>query len=473
MNYFISKFFIIRTVNGFFALAAIIIFTRLLSEEQYGDYAICIAIANGMCGIFYQWLYSIYARYFIVYINKQNILAKAITLGFIISTILCLLLFIILFFILDFTFFIKKIYIIIVFFIGIFLGIYNLLLQAANSNLKIIHYGIISWFKGFSFLIIGIILIKLGLDQVGLLLAYLLSVICIFIIFKSNYSFSLIELKGSYYNYNYKNELFRYGLPLVVNNLAINIVDIADRFIIYNFLGSTSLAHYSTSYDLITLIVGSLFSVLYLAKFPTVLKFYEKGEITKCKKEIHKLGKNILDIGFPVVFIIIMLSEDISKFLLAANFVENSTKIMPIIAIAIFLSALKNYYFDLAFQLTKNTKYLVYISFFMAFFNLLLNLVLINDYGIISCAWVTFVSFLTGSILSLFFGKNFFALPSLFKDLIENCIAAFCMILLILLLPSLTNFNNLHVIIKIIICNLFFYCTKYLFVKIKDIYLIN
>jgi len=61
--------------------------------------------------------------------------------------------------------------------------------------------------------------------------------------------------------------MFRYVLPLAFNNLAIAVVDVADRFMIGIFLGVAKVAPYVVAYDLVQQPVGPSMNVLFWQLF--------------------------------------------------------------------------------------------------------------------------------------------------------------------------------------------------------------
>ena len=63
-------YFAVRVGNGVFAIATLAFFTRLLSQEEYGMYALCMAEATFASGVLFQWLNVAISRFYPHHLQK-------------------------------------------------------------------------------------------------------------------------------------------------------------------------------------------------------------------------------------------------------------------------------------------------------------------------------------------------------------------------------------------------------------------
>ena len=109
---------------------------------------------------------------------------------------------------------------------------------------------------------------------------------------------------------------------------------------------------------------------------------------------------------------------------------------MPWLAAAIFVGAFKSYFLDVVFQLRHATKYQGYIAILMAAVNILLNLLLLPNYGVIAAAWATLAAFSVGALASWIVGKSVFLLPALGDTFWQSALASATMAVVVYLIPS-------------------------------------
>src|SRR5690606_37697835 len=111
-------------------------------------------------------------------------------------------------------------------------------------------------------------------------------------------------------------------------------------------------------------------------------------------------------LGFTAV------KEEISGIFLGNDFAATSMMLIPILALSVLLSAIKSYYFDYAFQITKTTWLQSIPPMLAAFINCVLNYVLIRSMGEIGAAYATLISYAAYLLLTVALSKRVFKLPA-------------------------------------------------------------
>ena len=421
-----------RAGNGVFAIAALAIFTRLLSPEEYGVYALGLAVATIASGVLFQWLNIVISRFYPLHLDDPIKVMGVISYGFWVVTAFAVSIFIGLFPFLG-MFGVEAITGFALFLVTIALGRYTLALQMANAESRPERYGQLSFAKGGGALLASCIFINNGFGERGALLGFLAGLVLAVISFAPD---PLLLFKFGSVDKRRAKIFYQYGLPLAFNHLAIAAVDVADRFMIGVLLGVAQVAPYAVAYDLAQQLVGPMMNVLFLASFPLIVQTFASAQDEITHKHLQALGSNLIGLGLPVAAGVGFFAGDISEIIFGNNYRQHASSVMPWLASAIFIGAFKSFYLDVVFQLRNATKYLGYIAILMATVNIFMNLLLLPSYGVVAAAWATLAAFTVGALSSWVFGRSFFALPSLGKDLCGSAGATASMLVVLYLLPS-------------------------------------
>ena len=444
MNFQTLQYLIIRAGNGIFAIVTIAAFTRFLNVEEYGIYTIGMSLVTVISGAFYNWLNAFYSRFIFENKNNPNKLIISIILGFGISTLLVSGIYVGIYIFSTFYDF-NGLFIVIMLITTLLLGIYSFALQVKNSSGSTLGYLQLSWIKAGVSIFIGLALVLYDWGSKGAMIGFLIGILfTLFTILPIKLpQFSIVNIDFRYFRF-----MLIYGLPLSLNYIIIAIVDVADRLIIANILGVSKVASYAAAYDLTQQTVGPILNILYLTAFPLIIKNIKSNMIYQ-NYLLKDLGSKILIIGMPFSFGIAVLSDDIANIIFDINYRSEASIIMPWIAVGIFCSCLKNYYYDIVFQIKNKTNFLLIISIIMIFLNIFLNIYFLPRFGIIAAAWISFFTFFIGAVASCILGLKFFLLPNLRREWIISIISSATMVFIIFTLPK--DLNCIYLIIKAMI----------------------
>ncbi len=428
----ILRYFIVRAGNGIISIATMVVFTRLLSPTEYGAYALAMAIATVVSSVLFQWLNEAVGRFYPMHLDDPDKIMVVASRGFLAAagTATFLLVGALPF---HEVLSMSPAVVGILFLITVMLGRYTLALQVVNAQSKLVSYGLLSWAKNGGGLLVGFILIYNGMGVLGALLGFLAGLVFAVIAFAPK--LGILKQLGNC-DQGLSLEMFRYGLPLSFNFLAIVVVDVVDRFMIGSLLGVAHVAPYAVAYDLVQQSVGPIMNVIFLATFHLIVKAFESGGDDQARILLHDLGSRLIAVGLPVAVGIGILASDISAIIFGSGYRHDASVFMPWLSAAIFVATFKSYYLDVVFQLRHATKYLGYIAILMAVVNIFLNLLLLKHYGVIAAAWSTFAAFTVGALVSLVFGKSIFSRPNLGSILWRSVVASACMAIVLYIMPS-------------------------------------
>ncbi len=404
---------------GLINFLALVLYTRLLTPEQYGQYALVLAGLGLVQVVGFQWLGLCLARFLPANSDAPGRFLSEIkflfaTLAFLFSAV------------------------------GLVVALLwpdpvwqrllalavPLLIAHAWFELNLIHaaaalkpslYGRINLTKSAVALALGSLLAWVGLGAYsplwGLLLGASLS--------------TLVVGRGIWQGVKFIRPdpekikmLFAYGMPLAANFALVWVVASSDRFLLGWLLDVGSAGQYAVGYDLAQHSIGMLLMIVNLAAYPLAIHALERSGAEAARVQLRKNGAVIFSMAFAASAGVAVLAPLLGGLLLGAEYRDTAIELLPWVALAAALSGVKAYYFDIAFHLGRGTVKLVWISVAAAFVNVIFNLVWIPHYGILGAAYATVLAYLVGTVASAWLGRHFFVLPNIIPLVVSALIVA-------------------------------------------------
>ncbi len=414
-------YFLGRIIPGIVSLLALALYTRLLTAEQYGQYALVMAAVSIVNAVCFQWLSLSVGRFLPKHDNQaETLLSTTFISFFILVTITGLLGGAVACFWPD-----KNLrwFIVIALVIGWLQAWYDLNLKIINIRMLSIRYGVINSIKAVLTLVLGLGLFYLGLGVIGILLGLILGLLI------SAY-FSRTHWRGiskQFYSKLMLKDFMSYGMPLTLTFLLTLTLDVSDRFLISWFLNTESVGTYAAAYDLTQQSLGMLMGVIHLAAFPLALRALEEKSEEHARNQLKQNLLILLMISIPATTALVILADNIAFVMLGTEFRVGASHIIMIIALAIFIAGIKSYYFDYSFQLRNKMQGLIWVTLFAAITNISLNLWCIPKYGLLGAAYATLAAFIIGLLVSWHLGRKLFRLPSFPNELYKIILASLAM----------------------------------------------
>jgi O-antigen/teichoic acid export membrane protein len=407
-------YFLSKGVPGLINFVAIALYTRLLSPGEYGEYALVIAAVTFVNTTFFHWLRLGLLRYNPKYEgNQKAMFISSITATFISMTILTVFLGTGVF--IAYTPFHSMV---LLWFLGIGLltmqSMFDLFTEYLRSELSSKLFGIVTALKVVLSLIIAVILIKFfGFGAEGIILGLIIGIFLSIVFFVPKYLY-LINIK--LIDKEMIKEVVKYSVPFIAALSMEAIILNTDRYLIGWIMDKEAVGIYAVSYDLAKQILFLLMMIINLAAYPLVVKALETGGIKDCQKQLNENTSLLLLVSVPATTGMILLSESFTGIFLGESFQGKASVIFSLIAFAIFIQGFKMYYFDLAFQLGKNTKLQIWPVLAAAVLNVILNLFLIPEHGIFGSAYATIIAYIVSVLMSALIGKKIFPLTFPFRE---------------------------------------------------------
>lgn len=389
------------------SVTTLMVFTRFMTPSEFGEYSLTVNIVSTAVAVFAGFLIIGLGRFEpAVEGNEERIklhstiMITAVLLGLIGAF------FIIVLFFLDLLppLSVNYYFIVVLFFITFYLLLGQRLI---NANLQPIKYGVSQALKNILLLVFGSVAFFLGYGVNGVLgslvFASLIAALPALSLWKK------IALKS--YDLNILKQIWSYGAPLTFLYLFVMIISFSDRIFIDIMLDSSSVGLYSASYDFTQYTLGLIATTLHLAAFPIILKAYEEEGSHKTTVLLYTNVRILLFLMIPVTLGFISVKNEVAKIFFGEPFLVSSVMLIPILAFTVLLSSVKSYYFDYAFQLTKNTWLQALAPLIAATVNVFLNYIFILKMGIVGAAYATLISYVVYLAFTIFLSLKVFSLP--------------------------------------------------------------
>lgn len=429
------------------SITALMVFTRLMSPSQFGEYSLTVNIASTAVAVFANFLVIGLGRFepaLKTTEEREKLHSTIIITALIIS--LCLILLVVMLSLSGFlpNLSVDYFFVVFIFFFTTYLALSQRLM---NANLKPMKYGA-------SIALKNILLLLLG--SIGLLVGYGVTVVLASLAFASLIAalpavnlWEKITLKN--YDLSILKQIWSYGAPLTLLYIFVMIISFSDRIFIDIMLRGSDVGLYSASYDLTQYTLGIIATVIHLAAFPIILKTYEREGSEKARMLLYTTIRILLFMMIPVTVGFISVKDEFATIFLGEAFFSSSSALIPILAFSVFFLSVKSYYFDYTFQLTKTTWFQTIPPFIAASINCILNYIFILKLGIIGAAYATLISCITYLVFTVYLSNKVFKLP-LFPWALTIKIALSTLLMWYVLFILKLNLNVISLlIIKVII----------------------
>jgi len=412
-------------------LCAISVYSRLLSPEAYGQYALVIAGVGLANKLVFEWLRLSLLRFLPGYQTQRSMFVSTLFAGFASLLLLTAILGGAALLAIDDPVWLELTA------IGLPLlwiqALFDVHLEFQRSQLSPVTYGIMSLSKALLALAFGVALVWAGFGAIALLFGLMIGLLVPLL---PPLIHELRSARPALVDRALLVTLCRYGAPLAMTAALGFIVQNSDRFMIAWLLDDAAVGRYALTYDLANSSVGVVFMVVNLAAYPLVIRALERDGREAAQHQLRLSLKALVGVGLPATAGLVMIAPNAATVLLGDQFQENAALLMRWIAIGTLLNQMRAFYFDLAFQLARSTLMQMWVSASSALLNVVLNLWWIPAAGIMGAAYATVVSYGFAVVASGLLGRSAFPLPAPDGDIAKIGVATVAMTLALWLMGN-------------------------------------
>ena len=228
----------------------------------------------------------------------------------------------------------------------------------------------------------------------------------------------------------------RYGYPIAAGLILSLVLASTDRFLLAAFLDEAAVGAYHAGYSIANRTLDVLFIWLGAAGTPALIMALERGGAERLRIAAREQGAIFILIGLPAAVGVALVANPLSEVLIGEDLRGAVSQVTPWIALSALLSGLCSYYFGQAFVLSRRTSLLLVTVGVPAVANVILNLILIPRFGVVGAAWATAASFAIGLVASVILGRGPMAMPVPWTAIGRCGLASGLMTLAVVALPD-------------------------------------
>ena len=227
-----------------------------------------------------------------------------------------------------------------------------------------------------------------------------------------------------------------YGLPVSLSLILALALATTDRFMLAGFLNEASVGVYHAGYSLSNRTLDVLFIWLGMAGGPAAVAALERGGVAALQRSAQEQASLMVLICLPAAVGLALVARPLADLMVGEGLRDGAAHVTPWIAASGFCAGITTYYFHTAFTLARRTKLLLAAMAVPALANLALTFLLIPRFGLDGALWATAASYLIGMLASWTIGRRVMPLPVPWSTLGRCALACAAMAVAVSLVPA-------------------------------------
>ena len=280
---------------------------------------------------------------------------------------------------------------------------------------------------------LGLVLALIGLGGAAPILGMgAISLLCLVFVLPAD----LRRTQGGRYDPAMAKAYAAYGLPVALSLILALVLSTTDRFLLAAFLDERAVGVYHAGYSLGSRTLDVVFIWLGMAGGPAMVAALERGGHPALKDAAHEQAGFMVLLTLPAAVGLALVGKPLAAVMVGPELSGGAGQVVPWIALAGWLSGVTTYYLLQAFTLGKKTMMLIACMAIPASANVVLNLVLIPRFGLDGALWSTAASYGIGAVGAAILGRRACPLPVPWVSLAKSGAACLLMAGAVLLVPA-------------------------------------
>jgi O-antigen/teichoic acid export membrane protein len=397
----IIHYMIASIVSAVIGLLSAIVFTRLLSPEEYGVYVIGLSTAGIVSAMLFTWVRISALRF-------QSAGASAdvrVTLlaGYLISVLGAP--FALLMAILFTSVSLERSLAAVGFALG--LGLFELgqeLLKAKLQSFAFMFASIVRACVAFLLCLVAALLGGGGLGQ-------LIMVTITYLITSLLFAPAIWRRPVARFDISDLRTFATFGIPVTISGIIFALHAALDRMMVFHLMGDTAAGHYGATADLVRQIILIPATSVASATIPHAARAFADGGTDEARRQLEQGFEILIAMVFPAVAGLAVSSQYVSAAVLGADFRATAIQIMPILAFAWLFQTLTQSYVHAAFHLAKRPALATLQGAVMLLVSCLTMPLLIVKFGLTGAAFGLVVVEAIGTGVGWYLSRRVLPLP--------------------------------------------------------------
>lgn len=460
---YLAGYLPLNLIQALTALGIVVIYSRLLSPEHYGRFALAVICLQWLQSLSFYWLQGGVLRFYEVN-RTQGRLPALLTTAFrsaaVLSGAIVLVTAIILPY-LDSTW----AWLVLAGLVNLVARAFLLIgLEAHRAARQVQRYSLLEGTYSLLGLALGsILVIVTGGGAASALWGTALAGVFALAINSRNL---IGMMRPSIWSSVELRELIGYGMPLAVGTLLNQIVASADRFFVAAFIDERAVGLYSVAYALADRPSAIIFNWVAMAALPLAFAGMANEGPSGARRVMESTAKTLILLMLPSTVGLAAIAEPLAAVVVGPEYRSETALLIPWIALASLLYGLMVHYSAHAFQITRNTRALLVSYSLVLVINIVLNILLIPRYGLGGAVAASMVTYGFGLALQCAMARRFLPIPWAPSHLIRAILACCVMFAAIRAAPIPDTLSGLMLAILLGICS---YCAMAIALNVADI----
>jgi len=458
--------FLALVLSGLLNFLSISIFSRMLTPDEYGKYALVISGLAFAYAFVYFWLANSFIRFGSA--GKKSITDAQISSFYSVYFILAVLSSIVIYILsksLDSYQLQSELWLLILVAL-ISEALFNAFsVHARFINLSPLSFSFFTVIRSILAILLGWYFVKTGYGYIGAIAAVSFSFfVCLIILFFQQKIYKHISIVS--FDRVFIKEVCSFGLPIVFVLAMQSAISATDRFLLVSLIGTETAGQYSVSQDLVVKLLIFMVGITHRVFFPIAVMKMDTSTIEDVKQQLNSNITYILLMLVPAAFAIVFFAENIVFVVLGEEFRSVSIELMPYQVFISILTCLTMFYVVSPFYLRKKTKLLILPSLFAFIANLIVGCLAISMFGMYGALLGSFVAYFVYFLFSLYIGRKLLVLPFPIASTIKIIVSSMLMVLAVL---PLKNFYGVVPLFFLVMLGMFVYTLAILAFNIGNV----
>jgi O-antigen/teichoic acid export membrane protein len=388
-------------ISAAIGLLSAVVFTRLLSPEEYGVYVVGLSTAGIVSAMLFTWV-RVSALRFQSEGGSVDVRATVL-LAYLISALAAPVAFLIA--TLSSSVSIERNLAAVFFALG--LGLFELgqeLLKARMQSLAFMAASITRACVAFLLCLAAALLGGGGLSQLAM-------VTITYFITTTLFAATIWRRPIAGLNISDLRTFSKFGIPITLSGIVFAIHAALDRMLVFYLMGDSAAGHYGASADLVRQIILIPATSIASATIPLAIRAFADGGARDARPHLEFSFEILLAAVLPAVVGVAFTSSYIAGIVLGSDYRETAAQIIPILAFAWLFQSISQSYVHASFHLAKKPLLTTLQGVGMLLVNLAAMPVLIAKFGLAGAAAGLVVTEAFGMCFGWFLTRKALALP--------------------------------------------------------------
>ena len=234
-----------------------------------------------------------------------------------------------------------------------------------------------------------------------------------------------------------------YGMPVAASLILALMLASTDRFVIAAYRNEMTVGVYQAGYSLANRTLDVMFIWLGMAGGPAAIAALERGGHAALHDVAREQSAFMIALTLPASVGLALVAHPLAELMIGPGLREGAAQVTPWIAASAFFAGINTHYLHTAFTLARKTGRLMLAIAIPALLNLALNLLLVPRFGLNGALWATLASYGAGVCISYSLGRQSLALPIPWGMLARTLLAALGMGVAVASVPAMGGIAEL------------------------------